>query len=316
MILWLHRNEIPGRKLYANLARCFAQKGMENMTKNRNEYDLTKAHEVNLKILKEIDRICRKYKLQYMLDAGTLLGAVRHQGFIPWDDDADVAFTRNNYEAFMKVVRRELPDTMELLMPCDFQKGKAIFDFTARIYYKNSRIHEDSLEMQYYEGKMNHLWVDLFTIDVLPQGKAGAALTLLLHKIVYGMAMAHRYQLDFKKYSVFHKLAVGSLSLAGRLIPMRLLFRLQRLVALKDRKCRSNLRYYSNYQPDYLYVTLQKEWCEQIEDMVFCDTKLMVPRHWHEVLTWIYGDYRKLPPKEQQVPGHSTAQIQVYDEEL
>ena len=95
MILWLHRNEIPGRKLYANLARCFAQKGMENMTKNRNEYDLTKAHEVNLKILKEIDRICRKYKLQYMLDAGTLLGAVRHQGFIPWDDDADVAFTRN-----------------------------------------------------------------------------------------------------------------------------------------------------------------------------------------------------------------------------
>lgn len=64
----------------------------------------------NLAILKEIDRICRKYRIKYVLDAGTLLGAVRHKGFIPWDDDADVAFTRPNYDAFMKVVRRELPE--------------------------------------------------------------------------------------------------------------------------------------------------------------------------------------------------------------
>ena len=68
------------------------------------QYDMTKVHEASLEILKEIDRICRKYKIQYMLDSGSLLGAVRHQGFIPWDDDADVAFTRKNYEAFLKVV--------------------------------------------------------------------------------------------------------------------------------------------------------------------------------------------------------------------
>lgn len=279
------------------------------------EYDLTRVHEANLAILKEIDRICRKYKIKYMLDAGTLLGAVRHKGFIPWDDDADVAFTRKNYEAFLKVVRRELPPSMEIIMPWDFGKGRKFYDFTARIIYKYSRTHEDSPEMEYYEGKLNHLWVDLFTIDVLPRGKAAATITLLLHKIIYGMAMAHRYELDFSKYSLFHKLAVGSLSLAGRLVPMKLLFRLQRMAALKDRRCRSDLRYYSNYQPDYLYVTLRKEWCETVVDLDFCDTKLMAPKHWHEVLTWIYGDYMTLPPKEKRVPAHSSMEIQVYDEE-
>ena len=78
------------------------------------EYDLTRVHEANLFILKEIDRICRKYKIKYMLDAGTLLGAVRHKGFIPWDDDADVVFTRKNYEAVLKVARRELPPGLEV----------------------------------------------------------------------------------------------------------------------------------------------------------------------------------------------------------
>ena len=70
--------------------------------------DLTKVHEANLKILKEIDRICRKYRIRYQLDvAERFLRTVRHKGAIPWDDDADIAMTRKNYEAFVKVVKRE-----------------------------------------------------------------------------------------------------------------------------------------------------------------------------------------------------------------
>ena len=280
------------------------------------EYDLTRVHETNLKILKEIDRICRKYKIRYMLDAGTLLGAVRHKGFIPWDDDADVAFTRNNSEAFMKVVRRELPDTMELVMPWSYRDGKAFYDFTARIIYKNSRTHEESEEMKFYGGKLNHLWVDLFTIDTLPANKLDATATLLMHKMIYGMAMGHRYHLDFGKYSLFHKLAVGGMSTVGKFVPLSVLFRLQRMVALRDHKKKSPKLYYSNYQPDYLYVTLQKEWCEDIVDLDFCDTKLMASSHWDEVLTWIYGDYMKLPPEDKRIPSHSTIEIQVFDEEV
>ena len=140
-------------------------------------YDMSHVHRANLKILKEIDRICRKYKIQYALDAGTLIGAVRHKGFIPWDDDADIVFTRNQFEAFKKVVRRELPDTMELVEPDSFHGGKAFFDFTPRIIYKKSRMHPDSDKMDYYDGKLNHLWVDLFILDKLPKGKAAAEMT-------------------------------------------------------------------------------------------------------------------------------------------
>lgn len=278
------------------------------------EFDLTKVHETELKILKEIDRICRKYKIQYMLDAGTLLGAVRHRGFIPWDDDADVAFTRKNYDAFMKVAGRELPGSMELVAPDSFCRHDGFYDFTARIIYKKSKVHEDSSEMRFYEGKLNHLWVDLFTIDKLPQNQVAAGLTLLLHKIIYGLAMGHRFRLDFGKYSFFHKCAVGGLSAIGKMMPMKFLFSLQHKVAVKDQKGRSQKLYYSNYQPDYLYVTLQREWCDDIVPLDFEDTKLMASSHWHEVLTWIYGDYMTLPPPQKRIPAHSTTQILVDDE--
>ena len=276
------------------------------------QYDMSGVHSANLKILKEVDRICRKYKIRYGLDAGTLIGAVRHHGFIPWDDDADVYFTRSQYEAFCKVAPRELPEGMELLEPDQMRGGKAFYDFTPRIIYHTSRRHGDTPEMAYYEGKLNHLWVDLFIIDKLPAGKSAAAMTRFLHKAVYGLAMGHRYHLDFNKYSLPQKIFVGGLAAVGRLIPMRAIFAMQRAVALKDRHSKGSLRYYSNYQPDFLYVTVEKDWCDQVVDMDFEDTRLMAPAGWHEILTEVYGDYMTPPPKEQQVPTHSGREIEVF----
>lgn len=276
-------------------------------------YDLTRVHEANLSILKEIDRICRKYKIHYMLDAGTLLGAVRHEGFIPWDDDADVVFTRPNYDSFMKVVKRELQEGMTLVTPGSFRNGTAFYDFTCRITYDKSQMHEDNPEMQFYEGKLNHLWVDLFTIDKLPEGKLGGTVTRLLQTVVYGLAMGHRYHLNYSRYTMPNKLFVAILANVGKLIPLKALIRLQHIIALKDRHKKTSQRYYSNYQPDFLYVTLQKEWCEETVDLKFEDTTLMAPKGWDQVLTWIYGDYRKLPPPKKRIPAHSSMEIRIYD---
>ena len=276
--------------------------------------DLTRVHQANLAILKEIDRICREEGIQYMLDAGTLIGAVRHKGFIPWDDDADVAFTRDNYTKFIRAAKKKLPAGMTLLEPKDLRNGTAFYDFTARICYDNSSTHEDSGEMQFYEGKLNHLWVDLFTIDELPENKISAAFTKLLHTGIYGLAMGHRYHLDFSKYSLANKIFVGGLSAVGKLIPMKWIRRMQFCAAVKDKKGTSSLCYYSNYQPDSLYVTLKKEWCSQTVDMEFEGELLMVPTGWEQVLTCVYGDYMTPPPKEKQVPAHSDMEIEVFDD--
>ena len=278
-------------------------------------YDLKAVHQANLRILKEIDRICRSHGIQYFADSGTLLGAVRHKGFIPWDDDADVAFTRENYEAFARVVRDEVPEGMEFLEPSQIGDGKAFFDFTPRILYLNSRTHEDSREMAFYGGKLNHLYVDIFIQDELPEGKLQAAWTRLKNTMIYGLAMGHRFRLDFSKYSPLQKCVVAVLSAAGRLLPMPVICRMERRAALRHNTGKSRLRYYSNYQPDYLYVTLKKEWNEETVDLDFEDMKLMAPKNWHQVLTCIYGDYRKLPPPEKRVPTHSTMEIQVYGEQ-
>ena len=72
-----------------------------------NSYGLLKVQKANLILLEEIDRICRKHNISYMLDAGTLLGAIRHGGFIPWDDDADIAMRRQDWEVFRRVARME-----------------------------------------------------------------------------------------------------------------------------------------------------------------------------------------------------------------
>ena len=280
------------------------------MAKN---FDLTAVHQANLKMLKEIDRICRKHQIQYMLDAGTLLGAVRHKGFIPWDDDVDLVFTRENYERFAQVVRKELPEGMELLEPRQLQGGNAFYDFTPRIIYVNSQTHEDGEEMKFYGGGLNHLWVDLFILDKLPENKAAAAFTRFLQMAVYGLAMGHRYRLDYSKYSLMNKIFVAALAAIGKRIPMRTIRGLQRRVSVKDNKGKSRLRYYSNYQPDYWYVTLNEEWIKETVDLPFEDTMLMAPKGWNQVLTWIYGDYQKLPPEEKRVPTHSSIEIQIDD---
>ena len=274
-------------------------------------YDLTRVHEANLYMLKEIDRICKKYGINYMLDAGTLLGAVRHKGFIPWDDDADVAMTRENYEKFARVAKKELPSDLEFLEPQVLGGGKAFYDFNVRVLYLNSRTRQDDSEMEYYSNKLTHLWVDIFILDELPDSKLSRTLTLLGMKVIYGFAMGHRYSMDYSKYSLLQKCYVGVLATVGKCLPMKTIYRLQHSLSIKHNTGKNHCFYYTNYPPDYFYVTLNREWCDNIITLELEGEQFMCSAQWDDVLRWIYGDYRKLPPEEMRVPTHSNIEIEV-----
>ena len=279
-----------------------------------NSYGMLALQKVNLYILQEIDRICKKYKINYTLDSGTLLGAIRHGCFIPWDDDADIAMTRSNFEAFRRIVKRELSDKLDFIMPNEFKNGKVFYDFTPRIIYKPSARHKKNDKKDPYEGKLNHLWVDIFIIDKLPKSKPLQRLTLFSQKLIYLFSMGHRKKLDLKKYKGSMKIAVSVFSIIGKIISMKYLFRLQdRLSKLFYKSRKSSTLYYSNYQPDYIDIKVNKDWYEKYLNIKFEDTVLSIIDEYDSVLQLVYGDYMTPPPKADRIPTHGSMDIEVYE---
>lgn len=269
-----------------------------------NTVRLKEAQDASLMVLLEIDRICREHGITYLLDSGTLLGAVRHKGFIPWDDDADIAMTRENFESFRKHAG-ELKDGFSLLMPDDFAGGRRFYDFTPRIIYRDSRRRTENDEQEYYEGKLNHLWVDIFILDAIPDCSFSDRLTRFRQKVIYGLSMTKRYGIDPGKYSAGDRLKVRVLCTLGRLFKMETLFRAQEKLSVKYNGAEHRRLYYSNYQPDYLYCTVEREWSEHHTELLFEGHMLMAPAEYDKVLRVIYGDYMKLPPEEKRCPSHS-----------
>ena len=100
--------------------------------KTENQNDLRKLQLVELDILKEFLRICKKHHLRYYALGGTLLGAVRHEGFIPWDDDIDVGMPRPDFRRFEKIAEKELP---EYLHYCSFKKTEGYHHYVPRVNY-------------------------------------------------------------------------------------------------------------------------------------------------------------------------------------
>ena len=146
---------------------------MTQLKDNYNHYDpeiLAKLQHVELEMLHELDRVCRKYEIEYFATFGTALGAVRHQGFIPWDDDIDVGMTRDNFEKLLRVPREEWKDNISLVSPDD----NCIPPYHRHVWpklYKKDTVYEQSGFNKKYR-RINPecktpIWLDIFVFDAI-----------------------------------------------------------------------------------------------------------------------------------------------------
>lgn len=128
------------------------------------QIELRKLQLVELELLVEFDRICRKHNIRYSLTGGTLLGAVRHKGFIPWDDDADISMLRSEYDRFRLVCKMELDSKFyfqDMENTNGYRWGYGKLRKKGTVFLRENQEH-----MPYEQG----VFIDIFPRDGVPDG--------------------------------------------------------------------------------------------------------------------------------------------------
>ena len=268
--------------------------------------DVKKAQKINLLLLKEFDRFCKLYDIKYRLEAGTLLGAIRHKGFVPWDDDCDVVLTRENYEKLIKCVKVDnFKEPFKFMRAIDY-RDKHFFDFVDRLFYVGEIYREGQKYSDTYDGYLKYLWLDIFVLDDIDEQHKNKNYFLL--KVIYGLAMGHRYYINYKKYGIGNKIKVFILSTIGKLFSCKYLMRKyfdivhKNCERTKNKNC--NKYYYMNYPIIYIEYEVDKEDEKDIIYVNFEDTKLPVIKKYDKLLKVLYGRYEELPPESKRIPEH------------
>ena len=120
---------------------------------------LRKAQLRMLDILVEVDKICRKHKITYWLEGGTCLGAIRHQGFIPWDDDIDISVMRKDYKRLSRILKEELPENLVFQ---DETTEKKYPSKMAKVRDRHSYFEEQEVKLPLKE---QGIFIDIFIIE-------------------------------------------------------------------------------------------------------------------------------------------------------
>jgi lipopolysaccharide cholinephosphotransferase len=267
---------------------------------------LKNIQEINRKILKKLTAVCKEYDIRYFLDAGALLGAVRHHSFIPWDDDVDVAFRRKDFEKLLRLPEEVWGEDFELVTCREISGNHAFLDFGTRLIYLKEKVSINTYEKaaQYCNPKYrNHMALDIFVLDTAYASRLKQKILQIKLTGIYGLAMGHRGQIRPEEYRGISGLAVRALAGIGKRCALERLWeayeRLSRSVPEKETKL-----FYSNYPVLYLGVTCDKKWYEKSAQVSIDGELFDAPAEYDRVLTALYGDYMKLPPEEERRPQH------------
>lgn len=223
-----------------------------------------------LEILKEVDQICKKHNIQYWLSSGTLLGAVRHGGFIPWDDDLDIEMQREDFKKFMSVLSQELPENLTL--QSDKSDRNYIY-FYPRIRDKNSYIYERSEQNRALKEK--GAFIDVFPLE---------STFLVCHKIVAKLLSSFAWRLVLKTGFKRKMYDIYRFVLAKMVIPF---FRLISCLAPTNRLYHS--------LGSFFHIPRYKNEIFPLTQISFEGCDFPCPHDYDKYLNRLYGDYMRLP---------------------
>lgn len=262
------------------------------------ESDLRRLQLTLLEMLVEVDRICRKNGIAYTLFMGTLLGAVRHHGFIPWDDDLDVAMDRRNYDAFVEACQRDLDQSRFFLQ--DHRTDPHYRWGYARIRRENTgfvRLGQEHMKMR------TGLFLDVFPIDSVPDGR----LLRLMHGWLCFALRKTLYADAGRKTG--KSAAVRSWYALLNLIPHAwLLGLLSRLASAKPSRY---ARILSFPLPGRQRDGYPRSWFNTYREVTFEGRHFPAIAEAEAYLAFTYGAYMELPPPEKRTPCHPAAYLRL-----
>ena len=248
---------------------------------------LRQAQLIMLDMLIEFDAICKKYQLQYWLDSGTLLGAVRHQGFIPWDDDIDISMPVEDYNKFLKIAGSELSN--EIFLQTSQTDKNFKFDYIKLRSNKANIVefHEKDKSITYHQG----VFVDIFPMLTIEETDANKKLYDSTLKKIRDASSTSLHTPDGKDDPVKRAALIASLK--------------QKHQGWKPDKIKTKVVYGGEMPDVAAWFDFEKVF--PLITMEFEEHSFVVPNNTSHYLDAIYSfDYRQLPPENKRtIHAHS-----------
>ena len=250
--------------------------------------DLRQAQFVMLRMLRIVDDICSRHGIQYWLDGGTALGAVRHKGFIPWDDDLDISMLRQDYIKFLSIARKELPGNLFLQI---IEEDQDYYIYWTKIRDKYSTKDEPEYSKAYFH---QGIYIDIFPYDFYPKTSFLGGLEKLIAKSLQYRCKNFHSDMDLLQAIRF---------IAGKFLCTLIPYRIEKWTFSVFKRIFRNSDYAIGYgigipfKRKFEYNAIFPLRYTLFEGFLF-----PVPNRVEQYLTDLYGDYRELPDVLERKP--------------